>query len=207
MQGKITVFHRGGGHKRTYRFIDFNYTPIEKAIVERIEYDPNRSATIALVREGDHLSYIIASEGLEVGMEISPTVLSLSTRRPLHQFPLGSKVHLIELYPGSGGKLKRAAGTYATLLSLTQNAAILSFAPHLQMTFSPTCLASFGRVSNILHQNYVAGKAGVTRWLGHRPIVKGNSMNPVDHPHGGKTKRGFLPRTPWGKITRGRKTT
>jgi large subunit ribosomal protein L2 len=206
-QGRITVYHRGGGHKRTYRSIDFNYTPTLKAIVERIEYDPNRSASIALIREGTHYSYIIASEGLEPGMEISTLGIQLSARRALHQFPLGSKVHNIELYPGSGGKLKRAAGTYATLLSITPQAAILLLSPNHQITLSPSCYASFGRVSNLNHKNYVAGKAGVTRWLGHRPTVKGSSMNPVDHPHGGKTKRGFLPRTPWGKITRGKKTT
>lgn len=204
-QGQITVRHIGGGNKKTYRSINFQKSPLPEGIVTRLEYDPNRSASIALIQKDKSFSYILAAEGLKPGMEISPTLLQPGSIKTLKQFPIGSKVHNIESYPGSGSKFKRAAGTYAILITVTDTSATLAFSSTKKITISSSCLASFGKVSNPDHKNYVKGKAGVSRWLGKRPSVKGIAMNPIDHPHGGKTKRGFLPRTPWGKLTRGKK--
>jgi large subunit ribosomal protein L2 len=194
-QGKLCVAHRGGGHKRSYRQVNFHHY---QGQVQRIEYDPNRSSSIALLKNDSSYSYILASEGLKTGMVCSS--------QRLNQIPLGTKIHSIETYPGSGGKLKRAAGTFATLISLDKDIATISLSATKRMSLPSSCLASLGKVSNSDHKNTVRGKAGVSRWLGFKPSVKGIAMNPIDHPHGGKTKRGFLPRTPWGLPTRGKKT-
>ena|ERR1700728_3836224 len=203
-QGHITVRHRGGGTKKRYRMITFNPLNLSKIIpakVLRIEYDPNRSAFIALLHSlnTNFYSYILAPEGLKPGTLITSTSLNLASNFPLSEFPLGSILHNI------AGKFCRSAGTYATLLSINNGVATLAFPSKKIFAISSKERASLGKVSNSEHNKTILGKAGVSRWLGYRPTVRGEAMNPVDHPHGGKTKGGRIPRSPWGKIQKKKK--
>jgi len=211
--GRITVRFRGGGHKRLYRIIDFRREKFGvPARVLSIEYDPNRTARIALVvyKDGEK-RYIIAPDGLKVGDEIvsgpgSP--LKVGNALPLAEIPEGMEIHNIELVPGKGGQLVRAAGTAAIILAKEGNYAHVQLPSGEVRLIHIKCLATIGRVSNIDNENIIIGKAGRTRWLGRKPHVRGTAMNPVDHPHGGGEGRtkGKIPRTPWGKITKGKKT-
>jgi large subunit ribosomal protein L2 len=199
-QGRITVRHRGGGHKRVYRLIEFKRTPQEDLKVERIEYDPNRTGYIALVKSTKGYQYILAAEGLTIG-KIEPG--RVGSTLLLKQIKVGEKIYQIEKTPGQGGILCRAAGTFATLISHHQDKTQILLPSQELITVSSNCKASLGRVSHITHSLHPLHKAGEARWRGRRPSVRGEAMNPVDHPHGGKTKRGRIPKTPWGKITRG----
>lgn len=215
--GKITVRHIGGGNKRTYRLIDFYRTNPNLAIVQRLEYDPNRSSFIALIKylndstesqgltKSQEFSYILAPQTLKVGDILNKNKLAIGSVSALKDIPIGYYVHSIELIPGDGGKLARSAGTYAQLLSLKDGFANLQLSSGVVKVVHDLCTATIGKVSNIDHSNYIAGKAGITRLLGRRPTVKGEAMNPIDHPHGGRT-RGGLSKTPWGKLAYGKKT-
>ena len=213
-QGRITAWHRGGGHKRRYRLIDFKRRrDDESATVERIEYDPNRSAFIALVRYPDGtLSYILAPQRLATGDTVvsgSRTDIKPGNCMPLRNMPLGSIIHNIELKPGAGGQLARSAGSYAQLLGKDADRVVIRLVSGEQRLIRADCRASVGSVSNPDHQNAKLGKAGRNRWLGRRPHVRGVVMNPVDHPHGGgegRTSGGRHPVTPWGVSTKGHRT-
>ncbi len=213
-QGRITAWHRGGGHKRRYRLIDFKRRrDDESATVERIEYDPNRSAFIALVRYPDGtLSYILAPQRLAAGDTVvsgSRTDIKPGNCMPLRNMPLGSIIHNIELKPGAGGQLARSAGSYAQLLGKDADRVVIRLVSGEQRLIRADCRASVGSVSNPDHQNAKLGKAGRNRWLGRRPHVRGVVMNPVDHPHGGgegRTSGGRHPVTPWGVSTKGHRT-
>ncbi|MFV2065367.1 MAG: 50S ribosomal protein L2 [Pirellulales bacterium] len=210
-QGKITVRHRGGGHKRKYRLIDFrrNKDGIP-AKVDSIQYDPNRSARIALLHYVDgEKRYILAPEGLQVasrvesGPDAPPTV---GNCLPLSTIPLGTTVHNIEMRPGRGGVLCRSAGTSATLMAREAGWAQLSLPSGEIRRVSSACRATIGSTGNSDHMGVVLGKAGRKRWLGRRPHVRGTAMNPVDHPHGGgegRTKGGRHPVSPTGKSAKG----
>ena len=212
--GRITVRHRGGGHKRRYRIIDFkrNKDGIP-AVVERLEYDPNRTAFIALIKyEDGQLSYIIAPQRLEVG----DTVITSKTADikpgntlPLKNIPVGTIIHNIELKPQKGAQMVRSAGTYAQLVGRDGGYAQIKLTSGELRMVMDSCLATVGAVSNPDNMNQVLSKAGRKRHLGKRPSVRGVVMNPVDHPHGGgegKSSGGRHPVTPWGKKTRGPKT-
>ncbi|MBB3929951.1 large subunit ribosomal protein L2 [Kaistia hirudinis] len=212
--GRVTAYGRGGGHKRAYRIIDFKRRKLDiPAVVERIEYDPNRTAFIALIKYADgELSYILAPQRLAVG----DTVISAAqadvkpgNTMPLGAMPVGTIVHNVELKPGKGGQIARSAGAYAQYVGRDQGYAILRLNSGEQRLVSQSCLATVGAVSNPDHSNISIGKAGRNRWLGKRPSVRGVAMNPVDHPHGGgegRTSGGRHPVTPWGKPTKGKKT-
>jgi large subunit ribosomal protein L2 len=212
--GRITVRWRGGGHKRTYRLVDFKRTKRDMpAVVERLEYDPNRTAFIALLRYGDgELSYILAPQRLAVG----DTVVSArqadvkpGNAMPLISMPVGTIVHNVEMKPGRGGQIARSAGTYAQYVGRDSGYAILRLNSGEQRLVHQSCMATVGAVSNPDHSNISIGKAGRNRWLGRKPSVRGVAMNPVDHPHGGgegRTSGGRHPVTPWGKPTKGKKT-
>ena len=212
--GHITAHHRGGGHKRRLRLVDFKRRKFNvAATVERLEYDPNRSGFIALIKYSDgELAYILAPNRLAPGdtvvagerVDIRP-----GNAMPLANMPVGTIVHNVELKRGRGGQLARSAGTYAQLVGKDAGYAQLKLNSGEVRMVPGECLATVGAVSNPDNQNTVAGKAGRTRWLGHRPVVRGVAMNPVDHPHGGgegKTSGGRHPVTPWGKPTKGKKT-
>ncbi len=213
-QGRITVWHRGGGHKRRYRLIDFRRRrDDEPATVERLEYDPNRSAFIALVRYPDGaLSYILAPQRLAPGDTVvsgDRTDIKPGNCMPLRNMPVGSIVHNIELKPGAGGQLARSAGSYAQLLGKDADRVVIRLVSGEQRLVRADCRATVGSVSNPDHQNAKLGKAGRSRWLGRRPHVRGVVMNPVDHPHGGgegRTSGGRHPVTPWGVSTKGHRT-
>src|SRR5918912_1031881 len=185
--GRITMRWRGGGHKRRYRVIDFKRRKDDvAAVVERLEYDPNRTAVIALIRYPD----------------VKP-----GNAMPLRNMPLGTIVHNVEMKPGKGGQIARSAGTYVQLVGREQGYALLRMASGEMRMVRAECRATIGAVSNPDHQNIVIGKAGRNRWLGRRPSVRGVAMNPIDHPHGGgegKSSGGRHPVTPWGKPTKGR---
>ena len=212
--GRITSRHRGGGHKRRYRVIDFKRLKDGvPAKVASIEYDPNRSARIALLHYADgEKSYILAPVGIGVG----DTVMSgpKADIRPgntlaLQDIPLGMTIHNIELSPGRGGKLVRSAGVSAQLMAREGKYAQVRLASGEMRLVLTACRATIGQVGNADHENLSIGKAGRTRWLGRRPHVRGVAMNPVDHPHGGgegKTSGGRHPVTPWGVPTKGYKT-
>jgi large subunit ribosomal protein L2 len=212
--GRITSFHRGGGHKRRYRAIDFKRRKFDvPAVVERLEYDPNRSAFIALLRYKDgELSYILSPQRLAVGDEIVAAEradIKPGNAMPMKNIPLGTIIHNIELKPGKGGQIARAAGTYAQLVGKDQGYALLRLSSGERRMARAECMATIGAVSNPDHQNTNKGKAGRSRWLGRRPHVRGVAMNPVDHPHGGgegRTSGGRHPVTPWGKSTKGKRT-
>jgi len=213
-QGRITVWHRGGGHKRRYRLIDFRRRrDDDPATVERLEYDPNRSAFIALIRYTDGtLSYILAPQRLATGDTVvsgSRTDIKPGNCMPLRNMPVGSIIHNIELKPGAGGKLARSAGSYAQLLGKDPDRVVIRLVSGEQRLVRADCRATVGSVSNPDHQNAKLGKAGRSRWLGRRPHVRGVVMNPVDHPHGGgegRTSGGRHPVTPWGISTKGHRT-
>jgi large subunit ribosomal protein L2 len=212
--GRITVRHRGGGHKRRFRLIDFKRNKIGiPARVQSIEYDPNRSAYIALVNYADGVkSYILAPQGLNVGDEVVSSIhadIKPGNALRLKSIPVGTVVHNIELRPGKGGQMVRSAGTWAQLMAKEGKYALLRLPSGELRKVLLTCRASIGAVSNPKHENGSSGKAGRTRWLGRRPSVRGVAMNPVDHPHGGgegRTSGGRHPVTPWGTPTKGYKT-
>ena len=212
--GHITAHHRGGGHKRRLRLVDFKRRKFDvAATVERLEYDPNRSAFIALIKYTDgELSYILAPQRLKAGDEVmsgDKVDIKPGNAMPLANMPVGTIVHNVELKKGRGGQLARSAGTYAQLVGKDAGYAQLKLNSGEVRLVPAECLATVGAVSNPDNQNTVAGKAGRTRWLGRRPVVRGVAMNPVDHPHGGgerKTSGGRHPVTPWGKPTKGKKT-
>ena len=212
--GRITVRRRGGGHKRSYRMVDFKRRKFDMAAsVERLEYDPNRSAFIALVRyEDDTLSYILAPQRLAAGDKIiagENVDVKPGNAMPLQSIPIGTIIHNIELKPGKGGQIARSAGAFAQLVGRDQAYAIIRLASGEQRLVLGSCMATVGAVSNPDNSNIKLAKAGRNRWRGKRPSVRGVAMNPVDHPHGGgegKTSGGRHPVTPWGKPTKGRKT-
>ncbi len=213
-QGRITVRHRGGGHKRMYRLIDFRRDKDGvPAKVASIEYDPNRSARIALLHYADgEKRYILAPLGLEVGsvVESGPDAdIKVGNCLPLQDIPLGTMIHNIELQPGKGGQLVRSAGTAAQLLAKEGNYAHIRLPSGEVRLVHVRCRATIGQAGNVEHENISLGKAGRSRWLGIRPGVRGVVMNPVDHPHGGgegKSTAGRHPVTPWGKPTLGART-
>ncbi|MBS1813027.1 MAG: 50S ribosomal protein L2 [Acidobacteria bacterium] len=212
--GKMTVRHRGGGHKRHYRIVDFKRDKAGiPAKVATIEYDPNRSARIALLNYADgEKRYILAPVGLKVGQTISSgpeSDILTGNALPLKNIPLGTQVHNIELRPGKGGQMARSAGSFAQLVAKEAGMAQLRL-PSGEIRRVPVeCMATVGQVGNTEHENVSLGKAGRSRWKGIRPAVRGVAMNPVDHPHGGgegRTSGGRNPVTPWGQPTRGYKT-
>jgi large subunit ribosomal protein L2 len=213
-QGDLTIWHRGGGHKRMYRRIDFKRDkPGVTAVVESIEYDPNRSSRIALLKYMDgERRYIIQPDGLKVGMTVSSgpeADILVGNALPLRNIPPGTTVHNVELRPGKGGQMVRSAGGSAQLVSKEGDYCLLKLPSGETRRVLVDCMATIGSVGNPEHENISIGKAGRTRWLGRRPVNRGVSMNPVDHPHGGgegKTSGGRHPVTPWGQPTRGYKT-
>ena len=213
--GRITARFQGGGHKRTYRLIDFKRRKFDvPGVVERLEYDPNRTGFIALVRYDDgELSYILAPQRLAAGDRVVSSEKGADVKpgnaMPLSAMPVGTIVHNVELKPGKGGQIARSAGSYAQLVGRDQGMAILRLNSGEQRLVAGACMATVGAVSNPDHANVSLGKAGRKRWLGKRPHNRGVTMNPVDHPHGGgegRTSGGRHPVTPWGKPTKGRKT-
>ncbi|GBD47528.1 large subunit ribosomal protein L2 [Methylopila capsulata] len=212
--GRITVRFRGGGHKRTYRLIDFKRRKLDvPATVERIEYDPNRSAFIALIRYQDgELSYILAPQRLAVGDQVvagAQVDVKPGNAMPLGVAPVGTIVHNVEIKIGRGGQIARSAGTYAQIVGRDQGYVTLRLNSGEQRLVHGHCFATVGAVSNPDHSNISLGKAGRSRWLGRKPHNRGVTMNPVDHPHGGgegRTSGGRHPVTPWGKPTKGKRT-
>jgi len=214
-RGRTTAYHRGGGHKRTYRLVDFRRTRFDAvATVERLEYDPNRTAFIALINyEDGEQAYIIAPQRLAAGDKVVSSKGTADVKpgnaMPLERMPVGTIVHNVEMKPGKGGQIARSAGTYAQYVGRDQGWAILRLNSGEQRRVHGTCLATVGAVSNQDHSNTSIGKAGRNRWLGKKPVNRGVTMNPVDHPHGGgegRTSGGRHPVTPWGKPTKGKKT-
>jgi large subunit ribosomal protein L2 len=212
-QGRITSWHKGGGHKQRYRYIDFHRQKQTTGIVERLEYDPNRSAFIALIRyEDDQHSYILAPQRLKQGDQVvagEKVDIKPGNALPLKNIPVGTIIHNVEIKVGKGGQLARSAGTYAQLAGRDSENAILKLCSGELRLVRGECMATIGAVSNSDHQNRSYGKAGRNRWLGKCPHVRGVAMNPVDHPHGGgegRTSGGRHPVTPWGQPTKGKKT-
>lgn len=214
-QGKITVRHRGGGQKRRYRVIDFKRDkPGVPARVDSIEYDPNRSARIALLIYGDgEKRYIIAPMGLMVGDTVSSgpeAEIRVGNAVPIYRIPLGTLIHNVELHPGRGGQLVRSAGTAAQLMAKEGAYAQVRLPSGEVRLVDQNCLATIGQVGNLDHSNITLGKAGRKRWLGRRPTVRGSAMDPASHPHGGGEGRAPVgmpgPKTPWGKPALGYKT-
>lgn len=214
-KGRITIRHKGGGHKRLYRLIDFKRNKYDiEGKVSSIEYDPNRNANIALVNYQDgEKRYILHPENLKIGDVImaganAPT--TIGNALPLDKIPLGTEIHNIELFPGKGGQLMRSAGTCARILAKENNFVVLRLSSKEIRLFKKECFATIGKISNSDFYNVVLGKAGRNRWLGVRPAVRGSVMNPVDHPHGGGEGRCPIgkprPLTPWGKPALGMKT-
>ena len=212
--GRITVRFRGGGHKKSYRMVDFKRNKVDvPAVVERLEYDPNRTAFIALVKYTDGTqAYILAPQRLAVGdtviagnyVDVKP-----GNVMPLGNMPIGTIIHNVELKIGKGGQLARSAGTYAQLVGRDHDYVIIRLNSGEQRLVHGRCTGTIGAVSNPDHMNISIGKAGRNRWLGRKPHNRGVSMNPVDHPHGGgegRTSGGRHPVTPWGKPTKGKKT-
>jgi large subunit ribosomal protein L2 len=214
-RGRITSFHRGGGHKRTYRMIDFKRVKFDSVgTIERLEYDPNRTAWIALVKyEDGELAYIVAPQRLGAGDKVISSMNAVDVKpgnaMPLERMPVGTIVHNIELKPRKGGQVARSAGAYAQYVGRDQGWAILRLNSGEQRRVHGSCLATVGAVSNQDHSNTSLGKAGRARWLGRKPVNRGVTMNPIDHPHGGgegRTSGGRHPVTPWGKPTKGKRT-
>jgi large subunit ribosomal protein L2 len=213
-KGRVTIRFRGGGHKQTYRSIDFKRNKIGvPAKVAAIEYDPNRTAHIALLNYVDgEKRYILAPVGLEVGTTLvsGPEAdIMVGNALPIEKIPAGTVIHCIELRPGKGAQMCRAAGTSAQLVSRDGGIGLLKLPSGEIRRISVSCYATIGQVGNTDHENVTLGKAGRTRWLGRRPHNRGVSMNPVDHPHGGgegRTSGGRHPVTPWGQPTRGFRT-
>lgn len=212
--GRITTRHRGGGERRAYRVIDFKRNKLGvSAVVAAIEYDPNRSARIALLHytDGDK-RYILAPVGLKVGDKVmsgAEAEVRVGCALPLKVIPLGTEVHNIELQQGRGGVMVRSAGSSAQLMAKEGDYATLRMPSGEMRMVHINCMATIGQVGNADHQNVRLGKAGRKRWLGRRPEVRGSAMNPRDHPHGGgegRAPRGMPPKTKWGKPARGVKT-
>jgi large subunit ribosomal protein L2 len=212
--GRVTTRHQGGGHKQHYRIIDFKRDKIGvPAKVERIEYDPNRSAHIALLLYADgERRYILAPKGVQAGDEIhngSGAPIKPGNALPMRNIPVGSLVHNIEMKPGKGGQLARSAGSSAQLVARTGDHATLRLRSGEMRKVLSDCIATLGEVGNVEHGLRSLGKAGATRWRGKRPTVRGVAMNPVDHPHGGgegRTSGGRHPVSPWGTPTKGYRT-
>ena len=213
--GRITIRFRGGGHKRQYRLIDFKRNKFDiPGAIESIEYDPNRTTRIALVKYADgERRYILAP----VGMKVGDSVISASNEAEilpgnsliLRKIPVGTNIHNIELYEGRGGQIARTAGSQALLMAKEGSYALIKMPSGELRNINLGCRATIGQLGNVEHGNIKIGKAGRNRWVGKRPHVRGTVMNPVDHPHGGgegKTKGGRIPVTPWGKPTKGYKT-
>ena len=212
--GRTTNWLTGGGHKQSYRIIDFKRRKFGlPAKVERLEYDPNRTSYIALIKYADgELAYIIAPQRLSAGDEVvsgENVDVKPGNAMPLGSMPVGTIVHNVEMKAGKGGQMARAAGTYAQLVGRDQGYALLKLKSGETRMVRSDCMATVGAVSNPDHMNETIGKAGRHRWMGIRPGVRGVAMNPIDHPHGGgegKTSGGRHPVTPWGKSTKGKKT-
>lgn len=213
--GRVTVRFRGGGHKQAYRIVDFKRRSHlgQAGKVERIEYDPNRTAFIALIKYADGtLSYILAPQRLAVGDDVmaGPNAdIKPGNALPIGAIPVGTLVHNVEMKIGKGGAIARSAGTYAQIVGRDQGYVILRLNSGEQRLVHGECFATVGAVSNPDHMNISIGKAGRSRWLGRRPHNRGVTMNPIDHPHGGgegRTSGGRHPVTPWGKPTKGKKT-
>jgi large subunit ribosomal protein L2 len=213
--GRITARFIGGGHKRSYRLVDFKRRKFDvEGTVDRIEYDPNRTAFIALVTYADgEKAYILAPQRLAAGDKVIASEKAVDVKpgntMPLQYIPVGSIIHNVEMKPGKGGQIARSAGSYAQLVGRDQGMAILRLTSGEQRLVSGLCMATIGAVSNPDHGNINDGKAGRTVWRGKRPHNRGVVMNPVDHPHGGgegRTSGGRHPVTPWGKPTKGKRT-
>lgn len=211
--GRITSRHRGGGHKRKYRIIDFKRANVSEATVIAIEYDPNRTARIALIEYSDNeKAYIIAPDGVKVGTKIYSTNdadIKPGNTLQLSSIPVGTFIHNIELKPGKGAQIARSAGTSAQIIAKDQKYCQVKLPSGEVRMILSTCKATIGVVSNLDHENISLGKAGRSRWLGRRPHVRGVAMNPVDHPMGGgegKTSGGGHPVSPWGLPAKGYKT-
>jgi len=213
--GRITVRFRGGGHKQSYRIVDFKRRANwgMPATVERIEYDPNRTAFIALVKySNNEIAYIIAPQRMKVGdvvVAADKADIKPGNAMPLGAIPVGTVIHNIELKPGAGAKVARSAGTFAQLVGKDAGLAQVKLMSGEVRTVRSECVASIGAVSNADNSNQDLGKAGRSRWMGRKPHNRGVTMNPVDHPHGGgegRTSGGRHPVTPWGKPTKGAKT-
>jgi len=213
--GRMTSRHRGGGHKRSYRLVDFKRTRFDEvATVERLEYDPNRTAWIALIKYNDgELAYIVAPRRPAAGAKVVSTLGAADVKpgnaMPLERMPVGTIVHNVQMKPRKGGQIARSAGAYAQYVGRDAGWAILRLNSGEQRRVHGTCLATVGAVSNQDHANISIGKAGRSRWLGRKPVNRGVTMNPVDHPHGGgegRTSGGRHPVSPWGKPTKGKKT-
>ncbi|HEY4761360.1 MAG TPA: 50S ribosomal protein L2 [Thermoguttaceae bacterium] len=210
-QGVITARHRGGGHKRKYRMIDFRRSKDNiPAVVNSIQYDPNRSARIALLHYADgEKRYILAPEGLKIGDQVlsgKDAPASVGNCLPLSRIPLGMDIHNIEMQPGRGGALCRSAGTRASLAARDADWAQINLPSGEIRRIPAACRATIGTLGNPDHMGIVLGKAGRKRWMGRRPHVRGTAMNPIDHPHGGgegRTKGGRHPVSPWGKSAKG----
>ena len=212
--GRITTRHIGGGHKKKYRLVDFKRNKFDMmAEVLRVEYDPNRTSFIALIQyEDGKKSYILAPNGLKEGDKIissSEADIKIGNTLPLINIPVGTIIHNVELTPKKGGQIARSAGTYVQLVGKDRDYSQIKLnSGELRLVHS-SCLATIGVVSNSDHGNINLGKAGRKRWMGIRPTVRGTAMNPIDHPHGGgngKTSGGRNPVTPWGKLTKGKRT-
>lgn len=212
--GRVTARRRGGGHKRRYRIVDFKRNKVNVvATVERLEYDPNRTAFIALIRyEDGELAYILAPQRLKAGDTVvsgNDVDIRPGNALPLQNIPVGTIIHNVEMKPGKGGQIARSAGTYVQLVGKDRGYAQLRLASGELRLVRAECMATIGAVSNADQQNIKLGKAGRSRWLGKRPSVRGVAMNPIDHPHGGgegRTSGGRHPVTPWGKPTKGKRT-
>ena len=212
--GHITTRHIGGGHKQHYRLIDFKRDKDGiPAVVERLEYDPNRSANIALLKYADgERRYILAPKGLSAGDAIvsgEDAPIKVGSAMSLRNVPVGSVIHNVELKPGKGGQIARSAGAYAQLIGKDAGYVMVRLASGEQRKILETCMATIGAVSNQDHSNENLGKAGRVRWKGVKPTVRGVAMNPVDHPHGGgegRTSGGRHPVSPWGMPTKGKRT-
>jgi large subunit ribosomal protein L2 len=213
--GHITVRHKEAGHKKSFRLIDFKRDKFDiEATVERIEYDPNRTAFIALLKYSDGIfAYILAPNKLNAGDKVLSSKklidIKIGNAMPLSVIPIGSIIHNVELKPGCGGAISRAAGTYGQLVGKDSGYAQVKLQSGEIRMFSLNCMATIGSVSNLDNKNATIGKAGRSRWLGIRPTVRGVAMNPVDHPHGGgegKTSGGRHPVSPTGKPTKGKIT-
>ena len=218
-EGRVTTRHQGGGHKQRYRIVDFKRRLWDvEGTVERLEYDPNRTAFIALVNYGkddagkDRVAYILAPQRLAVGDKViagKKTDVKPGNAMELSQMPVGTIVHNIEMKPGKGGQIARSAGTYAQVVGRDRGLVIVRLGSGEQRYIRGDCMGTVGAVSNPDNQNTNLGKAGRSRWLGKRPLTRGVAKNPVDHPHGGgegRTSGGRHPVTPWGKPTKGART-
>ena len=212
--GRIAVRHRGGGHKQRYRLIDFKRQKLDMAAqVERIEYDPNRTAFIALIKyEDGELAYIIAPQRLKIGDKVvagKDADIKVGNALKLKHIPIGTIVHNVEMKPGRGGQLGRTAGSYVQIVGRDGDYSQVKLASGESRLVLSECMATIGAVSNPDNKNVNLGKAGRSRWMGRRPATRGVAMNPVDHPHGGgegKTSGGRHPVSPTGKPTKGKKT-